>query len=585
MLQRLKSIRWKIVTLYLVLLIITLVFSGYFLQQSLENYFSHWLDKKLIGEMELVKGIIKPIIQGRDTLELDKLIDKYGKQLETRITVVNDNGKVLADSREDPTTMDNHLTRPEIQQALYKGLGKKIRYSATLGIDMRYIAIPIKNNGQVIGIIRVALSLNKLNQLYNGIWRVLFQIGVTAFIISIILSFKFTKRITEPIGEMTAVAQRIANGFLDQKLVVKTGDEIGRLAQMFNHMVNQVKNKMGQLSSEKSKIEAIVTSIGDGVIAINEAREIILINLATEQIFGVKEEDVLGQSVIQITKNYKLDELVTEALETGEVLTEEIELLLPEERIFRIRLAPIERESQATGVVASLRDITDIRKLEQMRKEFVSNVSHELKTPLTSIKGYVETLLESDLDIETYNSFLKIIGDETERLEHLINDILDLSKIEAGNNLIEEEIDLVTVINDIIPVLEPKAQQKEVELQLDLPFELPKIQGNQDQLSRLMINLVDNAIKYTPSGGKVEIRGYSENDEIVIEVEDNGIGIPKEDISRIFERFYRVNKARSRKLGGTGLGLSIVKHIVDQHGGEINVESELEQGTKFTVRL
>ncbi|AGB40792.1 PAS domain S-box [Halobacteroides halobius DSM 5150] len=586
MLHKLKSIRWKIISLYLMLLIITLVFSGYLLQDSLKNYFSHWLDRQLVGEMKLLVGIIKPLVKAENRPVLDKMINKYGKQLETRITIVDDSGKVLADSREDPTEMDNHLYRPEIQEALRRrGIGKEIRHSATLDIDMRYVALPIESNKQVLGIIRFAISLDKLNRFYYGIWKVLLQTGVIAFIISIILSFKFSSQITNPIGEMTSAVQRIANGFLDQKLVIRTEDEIGRLAQMFNHMVKKLKNKMQQISSEKSKVEAIVTSIGDGIIATNEHGEIILINLTIEELFAVKEEEMLGKSVIQMTRSYKLDELINKALIKGESLTEEIELLLPEERIFRVRLALIEREEQAAGVVVSLRDITDIKQLEQMRKDFVSNVSHELKTPLTSIKGYVETLMESELESGTYNSFLKVINDEAERLEHLINDILDLSKIESSDSLLKENVDMVEVVNGIIPVVEPKAQRKNIILNLDVPAKLPIIKGNKDQLSRLMINLVDNAIKYTPSGGKVEVRSYSEDNNIVIEVEDNGIGIPQEDISRIFERFYRVNKARSRKLGGTGLGLSIVKHIVEQHQGIIEVESELEKGTKFIVRL
>ncbi|GAB6137536.1 two-component system histidine kinase PnpS [Halanaerobaculum tunisiense] len=585
MLQRFKKLRWKIVTLYLLLLVVTLVASGFFLQKSLEDYFSDWLDKKLVGEMKLVTGVVKPLIKTKEATKLDRLIEEYGEELQTRITVVAASGQVLADSRENPAEMDNHIDRPEIQEALREDLGKSMRHSATLNIDMRYVALPIVDQGETIGIIRAALDLKKLNRLYYGIWEVLFQTGIIAFLISILLSFKFAKRITNPIREMTSVAQRMANGFLDQKLVIKTEDEIGKLAKMFNHMVNQVKENMQQLSTEKSKVEAIVTSIGDAIIAVNESGEVILVNLAAEEIFQITEEEVLGESVIQITKNYKLDELITESLETGKELTEEVDLLLPEERTFRVQLAPIERKDQLRGVVVSLRDITDIRRLEQMRKEFVSNVSHELKTPLTSIKGYVETLLESNPDLDTYNSFLEVIDDETERLEYLINDILDLSKIEAGNNLLEDELYIPEIINDVIPVLAPKAEQKNIDVQLDIESDLPKITGNQEQLSRLLINLIDNALKYTPAGGRVEVKSYTENDKLVIEVEDNGMGIPQEDISRIFERFYRVNKARSRELGGTGLGLSIVKHIVEQHNGIIEVESELEVGTKFIVKF
>ncbi|MBM7555449.1 two-component system histidine kinase PnpS [Halanaerobacter jeridensis] len=584
MMKKLRSIRLRIVVLYLVLLTVALLFAGFFLQNSLKGYFLQWFDKRLIGEMNLLIRITKPLIEKKEAKKLDDLAEEYGKKLEARITIVDRQGIVLADSREEPKEMDNHLQRPEIQQALQTGLGKETRYSATLGLDMKYLAIPIKSQGNVIGIMRVALDLSKIKKMYRGIWWVLFQVGIITFFISIILSLKFASNITEPIEKMTNIVERISEGSLDQKIKIDTKDEIGQLAKMFNQMVNRVKEKVEQISNEKSKIEAIVGSIGDGVIAVNLNKEVLLINLAARDIFNV-EEDVIGKSLINITKNHKLEELIDEALSKSESLTEEIELLLPEERTFRIRLAPIIREEKAIGVVISLRDITDIRQLQQMRTEFVSNVSHELKTPLTSIKGYVETLLETEADEETYESFLEVIKNETNRLELLIDDILNLSKIESGVNELEKKVDINKVVSNLLSLLKPKAVDKNINLKLALDDNLPLINGDYNQLSRMMINLIDNAIKYTPEGGKVEVEASSKDQKLVVEVKDNGIGIPEEDLVRIFERFYRVDKGRSRKLGGTGLGLSIVKHIVENHHGDIRVDSEVEQGTTFTIEF
>ncbi len=586
MLQKLRSIKWKLITLYLVLLVAILVTTGCFLQNSLKSYFGHWLERNMIKEMNLIVGVVKPDIQNRRLDILNRQIKDFGDNLGTRITIIGTEGQVLADSKRDPLKMENHLYRPEVQEVLTGAVGKEVRYSSTLDTDMKYVALAIEDKGQIIGIIRSSLTLDKLNQLYQGIWIVLLRAGFIAILISVVLSLKLINQITNPIREMTTVAQKIANGFLDQQLVVRTKDEIGQLARMFNHMVKRLKKKMQEISSEKNKVEAIVTSIGDVVIAVDEAGRIILFNIAAQRIFGTNEEGVLGGSIIQVTKNYRLAQLVEDALDNEEIATEEIEILLPEERTFRAQVAPIAGDNQ--GAVAVLRDITDIRRLEKMRKEFVGNVSHELKTPLTSIKGYVETLLAGEHDSDTYQNFLSIINDEADRLEKLIEDLLNLSKIESNfDYFTEEDVDLIGIINNASLLLESKAGKKNIELNFDLPYEFPIIKGNREQLSRVMINLIDNAIKYTDKNGKIEIRVYQSESEdyLVVEVEDNGMGIPKKDLPRIFERFYRVDKARSRKLGGTGLGLSIVKHIIEQHQGEIGVESEAEKGSKFYFKL
>lgn len=588
MLQRLQSVKTKIIALYLVMLVTTLIFTGYFVQRSLEHYFSKWLERKLIKEMNLIITVVNPLLESKDNMRLNQAIITYGKELETRITIIDLKGKVLADSRKDPLQMENHLYRPEVQEVLKGKLGKEIRYSSTLEMNMKYIALPIKKEGgDVVGIIRASLTLDRLQELYHGIWTVLLKSSFFAILIAILLSLKLTNQITDPIREITSAAQRIANGYLDHKLVIRTKDEIGQLALMFNYMVDRVKDKMQEISGEKNKIEAIVTSIGDAVIAVNKERRIILFNLAAERTFGIKEDIVLNKSVIQITKNYKLDELVEVALEKNEIVTEELEMLVPEQRVFRVQIAPIEGVKESTvGVVAVLRDITDIRRLEEMRKEFVGNVSHELKTPLTSIKGYVETLLDSNPDQKVSRSFLSIIREEANRLQRLIEDLLSLSRLESKSDYAsKEQVDMIEVINDTVFLLGEKARRKSIALESDLPNSLPLIDANRDQMSRLIINLVDNAIKYTPKSGKVDIKVYNSNKKIIIEVEDNGIGIPEKDLPRIFERFYRVDKARSRKLGGTGLGLSIIKHIIEEHQGQISVESEPQQGTKFKVEL
>ena len=585
MLEKLRSIKTKIIVLYLILLLITLFFSGFLLQTMLRDFFSDWLSDRLLKEVELVREVIPSLEEVEDVKQLDDLIVNYGDKLDIRLTVVDNKGLVLSDSKEDPSVMDNHRYRPEIQKALREESGQERRYSSTIEAEMHYLALPIYQEGEVVGVIRGAMDIEQLDSLYQDLWRRLFQIGVAALLISILLSIKFASQITEPLRDMTAAAEKIAAGFLDQKLVVKTRDEIGKLGTVFNRMVTRIQDQIDKISSEKSKVTAILSSIGDGIVAVNKNREIIMLNRAAEDMFGVKEGQVLGNPSIQVLRNHKLEEMIAYSLEEVETFTEEVELLLPEEKLFRISLAPIHREGEVKGSVISLRDITEIRDLQQMRTEFVGNVTHELKTPLTSIKGYVETLIESDPDPETYQSFLKVIADETERLDRLITDTLDLSKIETARQLAGEKISVKEIVEDIRPILKPQAKESEVDLEFDLQSDLPTVTGDKDKLAQALINLIDNGIKYTPVGGKVEVRSYEKEAEIAIEVKDNGIGIPEKDLSRIFERFYRVDKARSRRRGGTGLGLSIVKHIIKLHRGKIEVESELEVGSKFIVRL
>ena len=586
MLNRFKSIKTKLIFLYILLLIAILISTGYYLHNSLRSYFLNFMEDRIYKELRLIEAEITPLLLADKQEELVNKINRMGDNLETRITLINLAGEPLADSKEDYQAMENHLDRPEVQTALAEGYGENKRFSSTLGIKMRYIAYPIKVDNEEIAIIRAATDLDNLEQLYQDIWSVLFRAGLIAILVTILISYRSINKITAPIIKITNLAEEIAAGNLGKKINLKAKDEVGRLARMFNHMATKIEAKITELSNEKNKIEAIISSINDGIIAVDKEGKIILFNLGAEEMFKSSSQQVIGKNLIETTKNYKLVEFVNKALKNSETITEEINILLPEERIFRIQVSPIKNDENLLGAVLVLRDVTEIRQLENMRRDFVSNVSHELKTPLTSIKGYIETLLASEIKQEQAESFMKVINEEANRLERLISDLLDLSKIESDSEFFDmQQVDLREVIKDAIAVLENKADKKNINLQFSYEQEPLFLTGDRDQLVRLVINLVDNAIKYTPNRGKVLLKAQEKNRKIELVVKDNGIGIPESDLSRIFERFYRVDKARSRKAGGTGLGLSIVKHILKQHDGEIDVESEQEQGTKFIISL
>ncbi|MBM7624959.1 two-component system histidine kinase PnpS [Sporohalobacter salinus] len=581
-----KSIRWKIMVLWLILIISVLIFSGMILNDRLEHHFINQLEHDLIKEIRLIRTLLKDRINSnqRQIKEIDKLVGKYSEQIDARITIIDSDGVVLGDSQEDPTYMDNHLQRPEVQEALKSEVGKSTRYSKTLQMNMKYMALAVKTKGKVTGIVRLALPLTQVeNSLFDIFWR-LISSGLAAIIISLILGLNLTKRITDPIDRMTQVATGMAEGNLDQRLSFNFKDELGRLSRAFNNMADKLEAKINEISGEKNKIEAILRGMGDGVIAVNDVGKIILLNPAAEHLFQLQEKKTLGKYILEVTHNHKLEETIMSSLEKGKDITEEIETIYPPEKIIRVHVTPIKNDKTTEqGAVAVLRDVTELRRLEKIRTEFVGNVSHELRTPLTSIKGYVETLLaEEKCERGIRQRFLQIIKDETDRLEQLITDLLNLSQLESKSDSFEQElVDLNQVIEDVLTTVMPKADEEKIDLKVEVPPNVTKVRGNQGQLERLYINLVDNGIKYTSNGGQVRIEVYEDETKVWTEISDTGMGIPEEDLPRIFERFYRVDKARSRKLGGTGLGLSIVKHILESHNGGIEVESEVGEGTNF----
>jgi two-component system phosphate regulon sensor histidine kinase PhoR len=301
--------------------------------------------------------------------------------------------------------------------------------------------------------------------------------------------------------------------------------------------------------------------------------------------FGVKEDDIKGKSLIEMSRNQQLVETVKGVLETKEVVETEIQLIFPQEVMLHSHVAPILRQQEVHGMVLIFTDITELRRLERVRTEFVGNVSHELKTPLTSIKGYVETLLDMEIEHPMINKFLGVISKESDRLSRLIGDLLDLSRLEGKRNGQLVPTRLQDVMENVITILQTEAERKKVTLKVFIPPRLPRAMGIEEQLNQVFINLIENAIKYTPDGGRVIVSAEADEEWVILKVADNGLGIPQEDLDRIFERFYRVDKARSRQAGGTGLGLSIVKHIVKGHGGDIWVESQVGGGSTFTVKF
>ncbi|NPV26615.1 MAG: phosphate regulon sensor histidine kinase PhoR [Firmicutes bacterium] len=411
---------------------------------------------------------------------------------------------------------------------------------------------------------------------------------ITTLLVSFVLAYHLARRMTRPIQDMCAVAQSLAQGDLDQRVWFNRDDELGELGNTINLMADRLKEMLRDFSQEKNKMQTILTSMVDAMIAFDQVGRVILINKAGEEVFRVREEDALGRYVLEVIRNHELEASIKEVLEEGNIVSKELKLIPTSSRIYRVHIGAIKSEvNRIQGAVAVFRDITDVRNFDQMRSEFVANVSHELRTPLTSIKGFVETLMDGAAEDRALRQrFLAIIESETKRLNRLIDDLLTLSSIESKQREVQfRPLDLARPVKKVVAMLNPRAVEKQITIECQIPVDLTQVWGDEDLLGQVVINLIDNAIKYTAPGGKIILKAAANQDEVIVQVVDNGIGIPANSLNRLFERFYRVDKARSRELGGTGLGLAIVKHIVESHGGRVWVESEMGQGSTFSFTL
>lgn len=494
--------------------------------------------------------------------------------LDMRVTYIDENGEVIFDSAADRESMDNHNDRPEVKDAREKGTGNSIRYSHSVNKNMMYVATAF-GNGYII---RSSMPVELINNFENRYIRYYLITLLSVVFAAAMISSRLSQVMVKPLRDLQAVTSGVANGELFKRVSVLSDDEIGDLGRAFNNMADKLQHSIKEVIDKQNRLEAILKSMDSGVIAIDKKQRIIMINPYAKEIFGI-DKDIIGCNLVDIIKDFELENIFKQTNKEYN----EMKMLWPKERELRIKTADIINEDELIGTVAVVQDITDIKRLENVRSQFVANVSHELKTPLTSIKGFAETLKYVD-DQSKRDKFLDIINDEAERLTRLINDILTLSHIEMHREDKVEKVNLNAVIEDVFNLMKSIADSKNVKLTV-VGRRIPQLLGDRDRFKQMILNLVDNAIKYSGEGASV-VMGTDFNDNTcTIWVEDTGAGMSKEHLSRIFERFYRVDRARSRALGGTGLGLAIVKHIVLSYNGSINVESELGKGTKFIITI
>ncbi|EJI9176506.1 PAS domain-containing protein [Listeria monocytogenes] len=573
--------------LFFVVMVIVGVFSGELMKSTYLNMKENQLEDD--AKILLQTTNMENLDLDKDAATIQKSLDLLGEDIDARITVIDSKGDVVADTKKDPEKLDNHMNRPEVTDILKKGesVGISIRESDSLGYSMLYVAVPVKHQGKTDGVLRISISLESVDAAVAKLWGNLALIFGIALVIIAAISVFIARKITRPVREIIEVSTDLANHKYDSRIHGKISGELQDLSISVNTLAESLETQMFEIKQNEQRLNAIVQNLVSGVMLINVDKQVIMTNRTMYQILG--ETEITGKPFYEVIKSFALSQLIEATFETKTIQQKEIILYFPREMILDASVSPILGENgEITGIILLLHDITQIRHLENVRSEFVTNVSHELKTPVTALKGFAETLLDGAMyDEVLLKKFLTIIKEESDRLHRLIMDILALSRIEQ--NPVAENVELV----DVDEVIEQSARTIfEMATEKNIRVTIPEktsasvmIETDRDKLQQIVINLLSNAINYTPVDGKVEVKLIEQEAEVIIEVTDNGIGIPAKDIDRVFERFYRVDKARSRHSGGTGLGLSIVKHLVENCGGRIEVESQEEVGSTFRVTL
>ncbi|MGO4185277.1 two-component system histidine kinase PnpS [Paenibacillus sp. TAF43_2] len=586
-----NSFRTRLTLIMIAMIALSVSAAGLFMVKTFKENHINALEDNMVREMQIISAKMN-----WKSGEISSLYDYYtneAKELQryagARVTFIRNDGVVLGDSNGDPRDMDNHLNRAEIKEALATGTGRSIRASETVKQNMMYVAIPVTVvPGQAPDVIRLAMSLKEVDESIRQLTMMLFLGLLVLFLIAAFISYRLALGLTKPLEQITKVAKRIKNMDYLARVKVTKQDEIGELGNAINAMADSLQIQMTRIQQNENQLESVLDNMINGIVMIDLNGKIVLMNRRAEEVLGFSARELVGRHYAEAKQQYELSQMIQEGLKSKQHLREEITFYFPEERLLELNLVPIHPEgNDFSGVLLVLQDVSAIRRLERMRSEFVANVSHELKTPITAVKGFAETLLGGAVnDEETARSFLQIIFDESDRLNRLIGDILELSKIESRRvPLVFSPVEVDTFVHKSIKLMESEAVRKRIELSMNIEPGL-YVEADEDRLRQIIMNLLSNGINYTPEGGRVSLKVEALGDDhIRIQISDSGIGIPKKDLPRIFERFYRVDKARSRSSGGTGLGLSIVKHLVELHKGTIAVTSDVGVGSTFTIEL
>jgi two-component system, OmpR family, phosphate regulon sensor histidine kinase PhoR len=573
---------------YIIVIAMVFILIYLFSQSPIRNFYTKNLKTRLtqVGHSFIPNAV--ELYDKGDINTLDQLVKHLGKTIDIRITVIEPDGAVVADSQNDPTQMENHGHRPEVLLAMKGSIGDSTRFSSTMGEQMLYLAMPVNEKGETRLVLRLSIYMKEVKQLMSQLKGKFTGLLLLLALFTLAIAWQFSRGISRPVQQIMAAMRKFTDGDFDARTFLDQNDELGDMALSFNKMADQQKNLFNKLTGSRTQLQAIISSMKEGLMVVDTQGKIVLCNESFEQLVG--KSDIIGSSYWEVLRIPDFEDYVKTAFTDEIKAYEKIEM---DNKSFLVGFNPMEKREK---LVIIFRDITDFQQLETMKKDFVVNLTHELKTPLTAIKGFVETLEEVE-DIQ-HTEYMDIIKRHTHRMTQIVSDLLILSELEKlgenKENITFERVNLQEMIHHISQIYTVKIKEKSLDMIIDVPDNLPDLMGERFKLEQLFINLIDNAVKYTEKG-KISIivtgphTGLNDNngdkgDMLEIIIQNNGLPIPEKSLHRLFERFYVVDKSRSRKMGGTGLGLSIVKHVVKIHNGEISVTSNKEK-TSFIIKL
>ncbi len=582
-----KKLLWQLVPTYLAITIGALLLVGWLAANTVHRFYISQTEADLEVRAQLINEQLIESFNLSNQSSLDSLSKALSQISSTRITFIDINGNVLGDSDEDPAEMENHADRPEFKQALSAQKGISIRYSTTLKKQMMYLAIPVKSGAnEPLGVVRVSLPLVTIKDALARVYSGIALGGLLALILAAIISYLVSRRISHPLVEMKSGAIAFASGELSHMLTAPPVEELSELASALNKMAVDLSNRIETVTKQRNELEAVLSSMVEGVFAVDMDEKLLKMNHSAQELLGIEAARWQDHTLTEAVRNPDLQRFVIDILENHRTIEDEV---IAGDKFLQVHGTILhDAEDREFGALVVMNDITRLRKLENIRREFAANVSHELRTPITSIKGFVETLRDGAIDDkESAEHFLEIIAKHTDRLNAIIEDLLSLARIEQSTE--SEKIELMRgsvreVIESAVAISLLKASEKGITIEVNCPDDF-HANIAAPLLERALVNLMDNAINYSERGNIVNVSLGKQNSEIVISAKDSGCGIDAQHLPRLFERFYRIDPDRSRKLGGTGLGLAIVKHIALAHNGRVSVDSESGRGSTFRIHL